>query len=582
MAAILLASLYAVGSYAGQVREYALTLEAAWLALDGNHRQVLTVNGSTPGPAIEVDEGDTLRVNVCNNGFSEATMHWHGIYQSSAYWNDGVPGVTQWPLEPRNCYTYEMKLQNQTGIYFYHGHFGPAFADGQRGPLWIRPAPDRPRPYSLISSGPEDLEAMMSAERRPRHVLVSDWNLDGMETLIPMYRDTGVEPTCAASIIFNNKGRTTCLSRDIIEKFDPKGPRDSHGCVPFPNEAKYTNHRDCQDTSSDLDVYEAAKGEKYMFLNFVHPGAGHELRVSVDEHDMWIVAADGDFVHPTKVQAINVNMGDRISVIVPLNQKPGDYAIRASSITWSQIIQGQSILRYHGVPESRQNGIMTAPSSRPHIDLVGDMVNGGRRMDELADLAAFPAMSPPVESHKTFRFVVNHTTPSTWVLASSPHQGFRQQMPPILWNKGSMGETTFGGIQNGSVVDIIYENAAVGDHPFHKHNHKAFIIGRGDGFFRWADVATALKESPESFNMVNPPFRDGARLAKEHGSWTVIRYTVTFPALSMLHCHKIAHFAAGQQIVLMEGPEAMAPLPEDIKSLTHADFIPPLRYGPLD
>lgn len=36
--------------------------------------------------------------------------------------------------------------------------------------------------------------------------------------------------------------------------------------------------------------------------------------------------------------------------------------------------------------------------------------------------------------------------------------------------------------------------------------------------------------------MVNPPLRDGARLAKGEGSWTVIRYQITFPAMSMLHC----------------------------------------------
>ena len=124
--------------------------------------------------------------------------------------------------------------------------------------------------------------------------------------------------------------------------------------------------------------------------------------------------------------------------------------------------------------------------------------------------------------------------------------------------------------------------AKVSQDPFHKHNHKTWIIGQGDGFFKWPDVATAIKEVPESFNMVNPPLRDGARLRKENGAWTVVRYTVSFPALSMLHCHKIAHFAGGQQIVLMEGGEAMPPLPEEVKSLTHADFVPPLRYGPLD
>ncbi|KAJ4301932.1 hypothetical protein N0V90_004028 [Kalmusia sp. IMI 367209] len=256
-------------------------------------------------------------------------------------------------------------------------------------------------------------------------------------------------------------------------------------------------------------------------------------------------------------------MGDRISVIVPLDQKPGDYAIRMSSLAPEQIIQGLSILRYSGQPDLRdKHNVMLTPSSRPHIDLVGDMISTGTMMDELTDLAPFPDRRPPESSDTTLRFMANMTTPSTWVLASEPHQGFRQQMPPILWNKESHGPTTFSGLKNGSVVDIIYENAAHAMHPFHKHNHKAFIIGRGEGYFKWPDVATALKEAPESFNMIDPPLRDGARLAAGPGSWTVIRYTITFPAL--------------------KGGDAMPPAPDYIKNLTHSEFVPPLRYGPLD
>lgn len=39
---------------------------------------------------------------------------------------------------------------------------------------------------------------------------------------------------------------------------------------------------------------------------------------------------------------------------------------------------------------------------------------------------------------------------------------------------------------------------------------------------------------------------------------------------------------AGQQIVLLEGQDVMQSPPEYIKKMVHADFVPPLRYGPLD
>ncbi|KAM5343982.1 hypothetical protein ACJ41O_012519 [Fusarium nematophilum] len=138
---------------------------------------------------------------------------------------------------------------------------------------------------------------------------------------------------------------------------------------------------------------------------------------------------------------------------------------------------------------------------------------------------------------------------------------------------------------NGSVVDIIFENGAnvTSQHPFHKHNHKAWIIGTGHGGFPWATVADAIEDGAGTyFNLVDPPIRDGCRLGNNTGDWTVIRYEIFFPAASMLHCHMIHHFAAGQQVVILEGVESMAKIPEEVKNRVHADFVPPLRYGPLD
>ena len=242
-------------------------------------------------------------------------------------------------------------------------------------------------------------------------------------------------------------------------------------------------------------------------------------------------------------QAFNINMGERISVLVPLDQDSGEYAIRISSLAVEQIIQGIGILRYPGVLGRYEDSIMIPPGSKPHIDLIGNLVGSGTMLDEMTDLAPFPHRPPPSASDHEYRFLVKNPKPSEWLLASEAHQGFRQQLPPILWNEASRGETTVAGLKNGSTVDIIFENHAMAMHPFHKHNHKAWIIGRGIGYFRWKNVATAIKESPENFNMIDPPLRDGARLAAGLGSWTVIRYTITFPAMSMLHCHRIAHFA---------------------------------------
>ncbi|KAI3578792.1 multicopper oxidase, partial [Fusarium oxysporum f. sp. albedinis] len=106
-------------------------------AADGHGRPVFAINGQTPGPLVTAEEGEEIEVFVDNQLATETTMHWHGVYQVDRPWNDGVPGVTQYSIQPRDNYTYRFTVQQQYGSYFYHGHFGPAFADGQRGPIWI-------------------------------------------------------------------------------------------------------------------------------------------------------------------------------------------------------------------------------------------------------------------------------------------------------------------------------------------------------------------------------------------------------------------------------------------------------------
>ncbi|KAH8846586.1 hypothetical protein MCOR01_000044 [Pyricularia oryzae] len=587
---------------AAQTRRYNFTVTNQWSAGDGHGRPVFAINGQTPGPLIEADEGDEIEVFLENQLGFETTMHWHGIYQIDKPWNDGVPGVTQYSVQPRDNYTYSFTVQQQYGSYFYHGHFGPAFADGMRGPIWIRPAAWRPRPYHLISSSPADVAGMKAAEANPRHVVISDWNAEPMDTLLIMYRDTGIVPWCSNSIVLNNKGRTFCHSAEEIEAVGGPG-RNSLGCLMQDGQALYSNLPTCEETFADLEVFEAQPGEEWMWINFIHSGAHHELQISIDEHEFYVVAADGEFVHPQKVHAANCNLGERIAILVRLDQAPGDYAVRVTSLRREQMIQGVGILRYSDRPAGARSGSarIAVPETRPWVHLNGTFISPSSVAMDESRLAPYPARPPPQKSDHTLRFFVNMTGPGSWALNIGPHQAFRQQLPPLLWEGDSRGDTTYGGtsgeigdgrhggagsLPNGTVVDIIFENGANvnSQHPFHKHNNKAWIIGTGTGGFPWSSVDEALEQDGMSqhFNLVDPPLRDGCRLGNSTGDWTVIRYDISFPAASMLHCHMIHHFAAGQQVVLLEGVESMSKIPDHVKNMVHSDFQPPLRYGPLD
>ncbi|KNB19063.1 hypothetical protein FOXG_22466 [Fusarium oxysporum f. sp. lycopersici 4287] len=327
----------------------------------------------------------------------------------------------------------------------------------------------------------------------------------------------------------------------------------------------------------------AEEGEEWVWINFIHSGAHHELQISIDEHEFYVVAADGEIVHPQKVHAANCNLGEHISILVHLNQKPGDCGCSGCAVDTFQI---WGILHYSSKVNDSSGFVV--PNTKPWVHLNGTLVSSSLTAMDETKLAPFPERPPPRTTDSTLRLSVNMTGPAAWSLGLGSHQAFRQQLPPLLWEDESRGDTTFGGhgsLLNGSVVDIIFENGAnvTTQHPFHKHNHKAWIIGYGHGGFPWATIEEAIDEGAgKFFNFEDPPIRDGCRLGNATGDWTVIRYQITFPAASMLHCHMIHHFGAGQQLVLLEGVESMAKIPQEVKNKVHADFVPDLRYGPLD
>jgi len=76
-------------------------------------------NGSVPGPTIEVNEGDRVRIMLHNNLPEPTSIHWHGIEVPPAM--DGVPFISQPLIEPGASFTYEFTL-HQHGTFFYHSH----------------------------------------------------------------------------------------------------------------------------------------------------------------------------------------------------------------------------------------------------------------------------------------------------------------------------------------------------------------------------------------------------------------------------------------------------------------------------
>jgi manganese oxidase len=92
-------------------------------------------NGQSPGPTIEVVEGDRVRMFVTNRLPEPTSIHWHG--QRLPNGMDGVSGLTQPAIKPGQTYVYEFAAQ-RAGTFMYHPHADETtqMAMGMMG-LWI-------------------------------------------------------------------------------------------------------------------------------------------------------------------------------------------------------------------------------------------------------------------------------------------------------------------------------------------------------------------------------------------------------------------------------------------------------------
>ena len=93
-------------------------------------------NGQMPGPIIEANEGDRVRIVVENHLPEEFTPHWHGL--EVPFEMDGVPGLQQDPIPPGGSFTYEFTL-HQNGTFFYHSHMPMQEMMGMIGAFIIHP-----------------------------------------------------------------------------------------------------------------------------------------------------------------------------------------------------------------------------------------------------------------------------------------------------------------------------------------------------------------------------------------------------------------------------------------------------------
>jgi len=121
----------------GNVKEFHLVAEPVKQQLvPGKIANLWGFNGSAPGPTIQVNQGDRVRIIVDNHLPEPFSMHWHGF--EIPHDMDGAPGTSQDLIKPGGRFIYEFTL-HQEGTYFYHSHMAMQEMIGMLGAFIMHP-----------------------------------------------------------------------------------------------------------------------------------------------------------------------------------------------------------------------------------------------------------------------------------------------------------------------------------------------------------------------------------------------------------------------------------------------------------
>ncbi|KDB52818.1 multicopper oxidase type 3 [Sphaerotilus natans subsp. natans DSM 6575] len=135
-------------------------------------------NGQSPGPTIEVVEGDQVRIFVTNRLPEHHAVHWHG--QRLPNGMDGVAGLTQPAIPPGKTFVYEFEAR-RPGTFMYHPHADEMvqMAMGMYG-MWITHPKAR---HPLIADVDRDFCFLLNAfdiepgSATPKVMTMLDFNL---------------------------------------------------------------------------------------------------------------------------------------------------------------------------------------------------------------------------------------------------------------------------------------------------------------------------------------------------------------------------------------------------------------------
>lgn len=518
-------------------------------------KNILTVNGQFPGPTLYAERGDTIIVDVHNNGTQNITIHWHGVKQPRNPWSDGPEFITQCPIQPGAKFSQKIILSDEEGTLWWHAHsdwsratvHGAIIIYPKKGTNYPFPKPDNEVP-----------------------IILGDWWKSDVQEVLDEFLRTGGDPNISDALTINGQ------------------PGDLYPC-----------------SKSDTFKLIVDYGKTYM-LRMINAGMNNIFYFGIANHTLTVVGTDAAYSKPLKSDYITISPGQTLDILLEANQPLDRYYMAA------RVFIGAGRARFDNttttaILEYRGNYTPSSPPSLPNLPNITDTntaLNFTARLRSLAtndhpinvplkmstklyftlSINTFPCDNGTCLGPNNSRFAasvnnISFVAPRVDILEAY-YRGINgvfgdnfPSVPPLPFNytadflpfelRRPMRGREVRVLQFNSAVELVFQgtNLLSGiEHPMHLHGYSFYVVGWGIGNFD-------KKKDPMGYNLVDPPLMN--TIIVPRNGWTAIRFQADNPGVWLMHCHFERHISWGMEMtfIVRNGKrfrEKMLPPPPDM------------------
>lgn len=533
--------------FAQKVVRYDLYVKDTIVNFTGKEKRAIAVNGQIPMPTLTFTEGDTAEIHVHNRLKESTSLHWHGLYLPNK--EDGVPYLTQMPIEPNTTHVYRFPII-QNGTHWYHSHSGLQEQIGMYGSMVLLKRADDPTFRKEI----DDLPTVP--------IILSEWTDYNPENVHRM---------------LHNANDWFAIKKNTVQSYG-EAIKAGHFKTKLTNEWKRMLAMDVSDVyydkflinaTSESQLSQFKAGDKVR-LRISNGGASSYFWLTYAGGKIMVVANDGNDVDPVEVDRLIIGVSETYDVIVTISAENTSYEFLATpeDRTKSASIYIGSGIKQLVSPLPKLKYFEGMKMMNDMMKMDGTMNDMGMDMS-LQQMDMNTVMYPEITGENKLKKSKhsdhsNHTMPSNdivtlnYTMLKSPTKTTLPKDAPIrelrfeltgnmnryVWSMDNrvLAETDKILIKKGEIVRITLYNNSMMRHPMHLHGHDFRVINeQGD----YAPLKNVLDIMPMETNVIE--FE-----ANLEGDW-------------FFHCHILYHMMAGMNRVFSTENQAPNPLLPDKK-----------------